>query len=161
MSHQLNSRQGPSTIRTQLRQTSVVVARPARGEARFALACGHCGREGVFVVQDLDTTNQLRRVPIIRSVLLALVFLALPVSFAIIGFGGGDILFQVLTIPAGLIFGPFGLALLIAPTGKIGVEVPEPMFYESNTSRQGFTYVTRNKHAGQGLSCVGRVEVVK
>ncbi|UED84850.1 hypothetical protein [Streptomyces profundus] len=161
MRHQLDMRQGPSVVRSQVRLTSVVVARPERGEVRVALACGHCGREGIFVIQDLDTTRQLRRRPITRSLIWAFVCAAVMVGFWVVGFAGGSILFQVLAIPATIVLAPLAFVLSVDPTSKIGVELPEPAFFDSRTAREGITYVTRDRRPGQGLSCVGAAEAAK
>ncbi len=155
MVHELDVKQEPGLIRSRVRETSVVVRRPADGEAHFPVECGYCHRKGVFVVQDLATTKELRRRPTIQSPIWSVILIATVIVFAVLGFGGGSILFQVLTIPAGLMFLPFGIMLAVSPSGKLGVSLPEAVTFESRTKREGFSYVTRNVRHREGVSCVG------
>ncbi|MEU1277746.1 hypothetical protein [Streptomyces sp. NPDC005805] len=156
MVHQMEFSQEPGLTRGRYRETSCLVGRPAQGEARVILECGHCKRQGVFVVQDLETTKRLRRAPVTRSLITAVVLLAVVASFWIIGFGGGSILFQVLAIPASIILLPLAVFFAASPSSNIGVTVPEFVSFAGRTSRKGLTYTTRGTHHRAGLSCGGQ-----
>jgi hypothetical protein len=82
-------------------------------------------------------------------------------AFWIIGFAGDSILFQVLAIPASLIFLPSGIYLACSPLGTIGVESPENVEFSKTTVREGLTYVTRNTKAGDRLTCGGYAHPAK
>ncbi|MFJ6573408.1 hypothetical protein ACIQNU_38950 [Streptomyces sp. NPDC091292] len=158
MNHQMEVKQEPGLVRTRARETTAVVRRPARGEARMVLECKQCGREGVFVVQDLETTKGLRRGPVIRSLIASVVLVGVVVAFWLIGLVGDSILFTVLAIPASLLLLPIGIALAVSPSSNIGVKAPEFVAFGSDTAREGLSYVTRNKRRGEGVSCSGRAE---
>lgn len=154
MVHSLEVREEIGLVRTRVRETSCVVRRPEHGEARVALECRHCKRQGVFVIQDRETTQELRRRPVIRSLITAFVLIATVVCFAVVGFGGGSILFQVLTIPAGLILLPLGIVFAVSPSANIGVTNPKDVFFKGKTKRDGLTYVTESARHREGVSCV-------
>ncbi|MFE0424488.1 hypothetical protein [Streptomyces sp. NPDC058953] len=156
MLHQLEMREEVGgVVRIRKRETTCVVRRPERGEARMALECGHCGREGVFVVQDRATTKRLRRRGVVGSLITSAVLVAVVVVLAVLGFGGDDVLFQVLLIPGALILLPFAGMLAVDPSGNIGVEAPEFVSFASDTRRQGLSYVTRGEQRRLGVSCSG------
>ncbi|MCX4735866.1 hypothetical protein [Streptomyces sp. NBC_01363] len=155
MVHQMEIRQEPGLTRSNTRETTCVVRRPDHGELRAALKCGRCGREGVFVIQDLETTKRLRRGPVARSLVAAVVLLGVVAALWIIGFADGNILFQVLAIPASLLFLPIGIYLACSPSGNIGVRPPESVHFSTDTVREGLSYVTRNSRRGEGLACSG------
>ncbi|MET7640712.1 hypothetical protein [Streptomyces sp. NPDC005438] len=157
MMHEMGHKREPGLVRSRVRKTSCVVQRPERGEARFLVECGHCGRQGEFVIQDMETTKRMRRRPMIYSLISSFVMLALVAYLAVAGFGGGNITLQVLTIPAGLLFIPFGLALAISPSGKLGAVPPEGVSFDTRTRREGFSYVTQGVRRREGVYCTGLV----
>ncbi|MFI6941389.1 hypothetical protein ACIBI4_19105 [Streptomyces sp. NPDC050418] len=155
--HELQTEQEPGLVRSRVRETTVVVPRPEHGEAQVPVECGHCHRAAVFVIQDLETTRRLRRIPVVRSLVASVLLIATVVWCAVLGFGGGNITFQVLTLPAGLIFLPLGIALAVTPSGKLGVTVPKGVTFDSKTKREGLSYVTRSTRRGEGVACIGMV----
>ncbi|MEE1740994.1 hypothetical protein [Streptomyces sp. BE147] len=155
MLHQMEHKQEPGLTRGTSRETSCVVRRPGQGEVKVTLPCGQCGRQGVFVIQDLATTRGLRRGAIVRSVIAAVVLLSVVLSLWVIGFGGDNIVLQVVAIPATLILGPIAVYLACDPSSDIGVESPKMITFNSDTRREGLSYVTRNPRRGEGLCCSG------
>jgi hypothetical protein len=155
MLHDLEVKQEPGLVRSRVRETVAVVRRPEHGEARVALECGHCHREGIFVIQDLETTKQLRRGPAIRSLIVSFVLIAAVIGCAVVGFAGDSILFQVLTLPAALLLLPAGIFLAVSPSGNLGVATPESVVFDSRTKREGFNLVTRGARPKEGVTCIG------
>jgi hypothetical protein len=151
--HTMDFREEVGLTRMHVRETDRVVQRPDKGELRVAMACGHCGREGVFVIQDFETTQQLRRGGTIKSLIWSAVLLTTVTTFWIIGLMSEDPLFLVLAIPASIIFLPMGIYLACSPSGKLGVETPKDLRFEGETVRKGLTLETQAATRGQGLSC--------
>jgi len=158
MTHHLESKSEPGLRRSRLKETTCVVPRPDSGETRIAVTCGHCGRDGVFVIQDRATTRRMRRWPVVRSLVVSAVLLAVVVGVYVAGFGGGSVLFEVLAIPSTIIFGPVLVFLMVDPSSNIGVKAPEHIFFKGDTVREGLSLATRNSHKGEGLACMGRAE---
>lgn len=142
---------------TRYKRTSRIVRRPERGTASETVTCGHCHRDVVFVIQDMDTTRRLRRGPVLRSLLWSTVIIAVVVACAVIGFGSGSAVFVVLTFAIGVVFLPIGIALLFSPTGQVGVQRPEPLYF-GTTKRDGMNWVTKGDSLGRGISCIGNYE---
>ncbi|MGP3970538.1 hypothetical protein [Streptomyces sp. 6N223] len=155
MLHQMEHKHEPGLSRTKIRETSYVVRRPDHGEARVAVRCGHCGREGMFIIQDLGTTKRLRRGPVIRSLVSAVALLTGIVSLWITGLAGESALFLMLAFVASLVLGPVGIYLVCDPSSNIGVQAPELVHFDSTTRRQGLSYVTRSSRRGEGVACSG------
>jgi hypothetical protein len=153
--HQMDVREEVGLTRMNVRKTERVVRRPDKGELRITMECGQCGREGLFVVQDFETTKQLRWGGTIASLIWAAVLLTTVTSFWIIGLTSDDPLFLVLAIPASIIFLPMGIYLACSPSGKLGVQTPEYVRFKGDTVRKGLTLVTQNANRNQGLSCTG------
>jgi hypothetical protein len=151
--HTMDFREEVGLTRMNVRETERVVQRPEKGELRVAMACGHCGREGVFVIHGFEATKQLRRGGTIKSLSWSAVLLTTVLSFWIIGLTSDDALFLVLAIPASLLFLPPGIYLACSPSGKIGVEMPKDLEFKGETVRKGLTLETQVAAQGQGLSC--------
>ncbi|MEU6926924.1 MULTISPECIES: hypothetical protein [unclassified Streptomyces] len=158
MVHQMEIRREPGLTRSNTRESWCLVRRPDHGELRAVLKCGRCGREGVFVIQDLATTKRLRRGPMARSLASAVVLIGIVAALWIIGFTDGDITLQVLAFPASLLFLPIGVYLLASPSSNIGVRPPESVYFKTDTVREGLSYVTRNSRRGEGLACSGNAK---
>ncbi|MDG4859872.1 hypothetical protein P8605_17220 [Streptomyces sp. T-3] len=159
MLHQMEHKHEPGLMRTKIRETSCVVRRPDHGEVRVAVRCGHCGREGVFVIQDLETTKRLRRAPVIRSLVSSAALLAAITSLWVIGLADESALFLMLAFVASLVLGPLALYMAIEPSSNIGVQAPELISFDRTTRRQGlFSQVTRNTRQGEGLACSGNAQ---
>ncbi|MFD3525352.1 hypothetical protein [Streptomyces sp. NPDC058653] len=153
----------PGLTRSKSRETSRVVRRPEHGEVRETVKCRHCGREGVFVIQDLETTRRLRKGPVIRSLIASAVLLGSTVSLWVVGLSGDNPdekpLYLILAIVASLLFAPIGLYLAFDPSGKIGVESPEMIHFEGETRREGLTIISGSGyHRDKGLACSGRAK---
>lgn len=162
MMHSLEHRDEFGQMRGTYRETTAVVRRPEHGEVRVALTCGHCGRDGIFVIQDFETTRNLRRVPILRSLIIAAVLIAIVVTLWVIGLALDSALFLILAGVATLILLPFGIVLALEPTGKIGVQPPETVRHNVKPVREGImTYVSRNPDSTKGLSCSGFAHAAK
>ncbi|MEU4091523.1 hypothetical protein [Streptomyces sp. NPDC026673] len=155
----------PGLIRTKSRESSTVVRRPERGELRATVECWQCGREGVFVIQDLETTRRLRRGPMVRSSIVSALIVGSTAALWMVGLAGDNPnekpLFVLLAIAASLIFLPIGLYLAFDPTSKIGVESPEIVHFDGGTRRKGLTTVSRSSHRGKGLSCLGKAAAAR
>lgn len=149
MVHHVESTVELRVLRTLARETSSVVRRPDHGELRVTVRCGHCGREGVFAVQDLETTRRLRRGPVIRSSAAAAVLLTATVALWVVGFARESALFLVLAFVASLILGPIGIALALDPSRNIGVEVPDMVPTDA-------TDTTGSARRRKALACMGR-----
>jgi hypothetical protein len=158
MMHLMQLKHEPGLVRSNTRETSRVVRRPDHGELRVTVQCKHCGREGVFVIQDRETTWRLRRGSVICSVAGSAVLLISTASMWIISLAKGtdDSLFLLLAFVMSLIFAPPGLYLAFDPTGKIGVEVPKMIDFDSGTRREGLTWTSGDARRGPGLACSGK-----
>lgn len=158
MTHHIEKDYEAGVIRSKVRETSYVVGRPDQGELRVSLNCGHCGREGVFAIQDLETTQRLRRGPVLRSSVAAAVLLASLVALWVIAFADDNSVLLITAFPATLILGPIGVALAINPSGNIGVKAPEMVLFDKDTRRKSPSHVTGNRRRDQGLACTARVD---
>ncbi|MFJ4467796.1 hypothetical protein ACIP2X_10030 [Streptomyces sp. NPDC089424] len=152
-------------IQTKSRETSSVIRRPERGESRATVVCGQCGREGVFVIQDLETTRRLRRGPMMRSLTASALIVGSTAALWIVGLAGDnpseEPLYVLLAIAASLIFLPVGLYLAFDPTSKIGVESPEILHFDGGTRREGLTTISLSSRRGKGLSCAGKAAAAR
>lgn len=162
MLHQLELRDEPGLIRVTSRETSCLIRRPDHGEIRVAVKCGQCGREGIFVIHDFETTKNLRRSPVQRSLIAAVVILMAVVSLWVVGLVFESALVLVLAVFASIVLGPIGIFMAVDPSSNIGVQPPEPVRYSRETTREGFmTYVSRNPRRAEGLYCSGHAQAAK